>query len=162
VAAKKRNGHDPGAWRFLGPLERIARDPTATRELIESLIREYIARGEGPPDVLEMVRRHNVLPLHMDMGGCGALRPDGEIVEWTWDDPSGPAIDRDPTSRQATLFQGAVKYPSLRVLLPVRPAGAIECSGCKGTGRFILPDLEPSDSIICRCGGAGWLPEPEP
>jgi hypothetical protein len=49
------------------------------------------------------------------------------------------------------LHHGRQRYPWLAALLPPRPADALTCSNCGGTGTLALP-------ATCSCGGAGWVP----
>jgi hypothetical protein len=44
----------------------------------------------------------------------------------------------------------------LEPLFPARPGDARDCSPCRGTGAL------PIASLICYCGGAGWIPADDP
>jgi hypothetical protein len=46
-------------------------------------------------------------------------------------------------------------WPELAAFVPPRPADAVVCDVCAGTGH--LP-LDESALILCPCGGVGWVP----
>lgn len=102
----------------------------------------------------------NALPLLIDMGGCCALRPNGEIISVSWDDITDVQIETDKRLRNIVLFEGSKKYKGMEVLAPKRSVDALECPHCKGTGILELSRelgiTEPN--IKCYCGGLGWLP----
>jgi hypothetical protein len=57
--------------------------------IIEHLVDEFLA--DPSPDPLglrQIVSRVQMLPLFLDMGGCYALRPDGDLVSFAWDAPN--------------------------------------------------------------------------
>lgn len=96
---------------------------------------------------------HSALPLDMDSGGFHALRMDGSVVVFFWDEADIKRVESDPRQRYVALFQGAKKYPELRLLIPPRPTAAQTCSHCKGAGT--IPEMP---TLICYCGGLGWVP----
>jgi hypothetical protein len=140
-----------------------------SRELsgqIEAALREYVAgtvpdlvKFDEPLDVRRLAGELNMLPMLFDMGGCYGIRPSGEIVSFSWDEPHKLDVEEDPRIQNVVLFQGTKKYPALKDLMPVRSPDSITCSHCEGTGR--LKGLPEVNHIICYCGGLGWLPESE-
>jgi hypothetical protein len=52
------------------------------------------------------------------------------------------------------LAIGSNLYPELAVIRPVRPANAVPCTSCDGTGR--RPEWPAN--VLCGCGGLGWRP----
>jgi uncharacterized protein (TIGR02996 family) len=140
LAARERAllAHHTGQW-LGGRLQQFLAEPPIESPF-EDELRQFAAEQKA-------------LPLMTDMGGCFALRLDGEIISFAWDEPGSPGVERDTRVRQAVLFQGARKYPELRLLLPPRPAGSRECPRCQGAG---APPGFPS--LVCYCGGLGWLP----
>jgi uncharacterized protein (TIGR02996 family) len=130
------------AWKWLG----------ARRE-------QFLAQFPAFPqdrEARDFALVQNALPLWFDMGGCYALRLDGELVSFAWDDPGPPRIEWCERIHNVVLFHGAKKYPELRLLLPPRPVTSRVCPTCGGTG---TPANLPR--IVCHCGGLGWLPPAE-
>ena len=141
---------------------------SAQSKKIEAALRAYIANpepyligSENGFDLRGLAAELNALPMFLDFGGCYAIRVDGEIVSFVWDEPYSLKPENDPRIRNLVLFQGARKYPELDELVPKRPPEAEDCSHCGGTG--IEPMNEKlgfdEEMIICYCGGLGWLPE---
>ena len=142
--------------------------PPASSEKIETALNKFVANPEPyligfdePLDLRRLAAELKVLPMFLDFGGCYGVRPNGEIVSFSWDEPYKLEAENDPRVRNIVLFQGAKKYPELEELVPARPPDAVECPDCKGTGVFqglaehgIVPQ-----NIVCYCGGIGWLPE---
>ena len=132
------------------------------RALVEWKIFEFI---ENPPSNyachLDTVARVNALPLMFDWSGFMALRPDGHVVVVPYDDEPGPVQNvRDERMRHVGLFQGSKLHPELLFLAPRKPADAIECPDCRGTGKLAFGEgfEHFSERVICTCGGNGWLP----
>jgi hypothetical protein len=128
-------------------------------DTIVNLIASHSSQGPRMPEGLpDLARRLGVLPVMLDMGGCYAIRPTGEVVSWIWDEKDTLSIENSDLIRNVAFFQGGAKYPPLRPFLPARPLDAKRCTGCDGTGRLTgLPEPFPGQ-IVCQCGGAGWIP----
>jgi uncharacterized protein (TIGR02996 family) len=115
---------------------------------------------DGPPtkdpydrQVRILAAKYQVLPLLFDMAGWFALGRDGEVVSFQWDEPDSVRKEQDPRVRNIALYQGAKKFPELRLLLSPKPTWSRTCPTCGGTGTPLsLPE------IVCYCGGLGWLP----
>lgn len=103
-------------------------------------------------------RRNRALPLMLDVGGFYALDVEGAVVSFEWDalgsDPQ-MASDRE---RDIALVAGALRYPFLRPLLPVRSSRDGECAACKGTGIEPISAAAGLENVRCYCGGLGWIP----
>jgi hypothetical protein len=102
------------------------------------------------------VRVHNALPLYSDWTRTFAIREDGVLVHW--DTEEWPGIEEPSDRREVNLVlvQGAARYPELKGLIPARPDNALTCDSCQGSGH--IPGLpEELKSVICKCGGIGWL-----
>ena len=101
----------------------------------------------------------NALPLAFNFD-CYALKPDGEIIVFELDNPHKFETEKNPRIINTVLFQGIKKYPELIELMPIRSADDVECSHCNGTGIELLAEkLNLTDSIVCWCGGLGWIPK---
>jgi len=132
---------------------------TVPREVLEAELARYLASGsKEPPAAYAGAARHRVLPLVNDFMGCWALDMAGRLVFFAWDTPAEvePVSDHpmDAVGANAALALGSARFPALAVIRPVRPADAVPCTTCDGTGRLTgVPD-----NVICACGGLGWLP----
>jgi hypothetical protein len=126
-------------------------------ERIAELAQEYPTRADASPDLCELVAQENVLPLYCDMGGVLTIGINGDIRSFLWDDLLHGQIEHDPRIRNIALFQGSKKYPELKLLIE-KPEDARVCEFCNGSG--VAPgaiELD-TDSIVCYCGGLGWVP----
>jgi hypothetical protein len=128
------------------------------RTTIEGKIVESI---DGDPNILarRICTEAHALPLLFDFTAIMAIRPDGELV-WIDEDVSRVRLVEDERERTIGLFQGSLRDPDLGFLVPPRPADAVDCPDCRGTGRFPFKEGSEhlADRVICYCGGIGWLP----
>jgi len=103
------------------------------------------------------VAEHSALPLVRDWFSTVGLQADGEIVQWSTDDPREYDGSRPVEDRYlwlSSLVDAARRYPELRVLLPPRPAGARDCL-CLGHPQFA------DGRILCpECCGLRWVVDP--
>lgn len=130
----------------------------ALTERIKERIREFtLDPSPDPQGLRETVVRLNALPILFDMGGCFAVRPNGEVVSFAWDERDDVRVEDDLRIRNLALFQGSKKYPELEDLIE-KPSDATECPDCKGTGREPTAVKLGLDNLVCYCGGLGWLP----
>jgi len=106
-----------------------------------------------------VVLKLNVLPLVLDMGGCLAIKPEGEIISFAWDSEMDIQIELDERIRNIALFQGTAKYPELKAMIPARTKDAVDCPHCNGTGIEPLATELQITNIVCYCGGLGWIPQ---
>jgi uncharacterized protein (TIGR02996 family) len=135
------------------------REQTLLADAIGPLLRRRVseflqAATPGRIDVRPIAKRHMILPLLTDGGGCCASRMDGRLVVFLWDTPDELRAEDDPRIRNLCLFHGGSTYPELRVLLPPRPTGSPACPHCESTNKFRLT----VPNLVCYCGGLGWLP----
>lgn len=100
------------------------------------------------------VQRLKFLPLYFGWTALLGIRSDASLVRWDHDDDREVIHElRDPFLCRMTLVAGAKEYPELRALVPARTAESVTCDSCAGTGQLAgLPG-----SVICLCGGLGWL-----
>ncbi len=125
-------------------------------ERIRQRLAEYLADSAADPlDLRSVVAKVGALPLTLDMGGCLAIRADGEIISFRWDEPHDVKIERDVRWRNSALYQGSLKYPELAPLVPSRPTDATPCGDCAGIAATRAQGIK---NIVCYCGGLGWLP----
>jgi hypothetical protein len=101
-----------------------------------------------------VAERFDALPLCGDMGGCLALRVDGEVLAVGSDEAEGARVERLERIRNAALFQGSRRYPELAELVPLRPEGARTCPDCGGTGVGKVAREIGAANVVCYC--AGW------
>jgi hypothetical protein len=126
------------------------------RDVLETLLAGF----RGMPTELRVAGRHGALPLMTDFMGCWALTMSGQLAFIPHDAPEGLELVTDrPHPAEATgirvaLAVGSRRYPALASIQPVRPADAVACAACDGTGR--LPGWP--ENLLCACGGLGWLP----
>lgn len=142
-------------------------DSLISTEWIVSAIRDYIAEAgdaqyEMAAEVVTAVGTMNALPLWFDWNGGVAIRPDGELIGFSWEEPQLAKVETDPHLRFLACIEGAEKYAELVSLLPHRKADDRDCPSCNGTG--IIPGFEEHvlKNLRCYCGGAGWLPSNVP
>ena len=136
-------------------------------EWIVSAICDYIAEAKDAhygmaAEVATAVETMGALPLWCDWSGGIAIRPDGELIGFLWDEPQSAKLETDPHFRFLACVAGAEKYAELTSLLPKRTVDDRDCAACNGTG--IIPGVEEHDmkNLRCYCGGAGWLPSNVP
>ena len=126
---------------------------------IETRLNEYLRSTE--PDKLDLRRvaaELHALPLMLDMGGCLAIRPYGEIVSFAWDEEQNYVVERDRRLCNIALFQGSEKYPELLHLITPRTLLDKDCPHCDGTGIHPINATLRMGNILCYCGGLGWIP----
>ncbi len=135
------------------------------REQIERRIAEFIADSSSVyAHAFAAIARVNVLPLYFDWTAFMALRWDGQIVWVLYDDEPGEIeMIRDERLRNFGLFRATRLHPDLLFLSPPRPPDAIDCTDCMGTGKLTFPPGHEhlAETVICYCGGIGWLPHGE-
>jgi hypothetical protein len=105
--------------------------------------------------------RAYALPLCFEWTAFMALRLDGRVVSVPYEDEPGEIeVIEDERLRNLGLFQGTKRHPDLAFLIPRRPADAVDCPDCGGTGKLTFPSGSEhlSERILCSCGGVGWLP----
>jgi hypothetical protein len=109
-------------------------------------------------EVRKVATETNALPLHYGLGGGMALRPTGDLLEFSWANPRDTKEVDDPRLMNIALFQGSKKYPELEALVPTKPSNATVCPYCKGTGYPTSALNSNIENIVCYCGGLGWIP----
>jgi len=109
------------------------------------------------PQRAQLLRQLDALYLFATIGMEAVLKSDGTVlvaVDEDWDQPDRPAPLFRPATEQertASLVIAQKRIPELAQLLPPRPADAIECDKCRGSGYII-------QQVVCgNCGGMGWI-----
>jgi uncharacterized protein (TIGR02996 family) len=135
--------------------ERELRGPVVI-QLLGARLQQVLEEPGTDDPYDEQVRRfaadQKAVPMFKDMGGCVAIRMDGQVVSFVWDEPDKPRAVKDARIWQIALAAGAEKYPEVRLLLSLRPVSSRACPCCEGSGTHRIP------GIICYCGGLGWVP----
>lgn len=93
------------------------------REWIESAIQDYTAKAKGASHEMaasmgDAVPIIGALPLWADWNGGVAIRSDGELIGFLWDEPQSAKVEADPHLRFLACVTGAETYPELKALLP--------------------------------------------
>jgi hypothetical protein len=140
--------------------------------LIMKLIENYIAESQSNPlDLRQLAATEKVLPLISDWGGVFTISVSGDIIMFPFrvndegefvafpfaDHKEHPRLETDLRLRNNALFGGSRKYPDLEILVE-KPKDAKICPYCEGTGKDAYAEKLNTDSIVCYCGGLGWIP----
>ncbi len=125
------------------------------RGAIETRISEFLSADDPKFEwVKPAVRMHGFLPLYVGWVAVLGLRPDGSFVRWDYENDRATVKPlSDAYWQRMAICQGTRKYPELRALLPERPATALTCPACGGSGQ--MSGAPPQ--IVCQCGGTGWI-----
>ena len=134
--------------------------PVSSEWIVESTRRYIVEHSQKYPGVAAFIERLNGLPLYADMGGGVAIRADGELIGFVWDEPESIQRETDPHLIFLALVTGSERYPELASLSPQRTPNDRDCPSCGGTGRLLDLEAHGVDTthIRCYCGGTGWLP----
>jgi hypothetical protein len=129
-------------------------------EWISNATHSYIAKhARKHPEISAFVGTLEALPLFEDWGGGVAMRSDGELIGFLWDEPHSIKVETDPHLRFLALVIGSERYPELASFSPTRSQDDRDCPVCGGTGRVRGIEAYGIETTIrCYCGGAGWLP----
>lgn len=111
-------------------------------------------------DLRKLAAELNLLPAMLDIGGCYAIRSNGQIFSFPWDYPYELRPEDDPRIINTVLHEASQRYQELEGLKPKKPPDAQTCLHCKGTGDPLFgTELENKyNNIVCYCGNLGWLP----
>lgn len=126
----------------LGPI------PDSLREFI----RQLVANARSEP--FESDERLNGYVLTAGPSGCSYLTADGQV----WNSYYGDSITLVPDGplKVGLIAITVERVPELALWLPTRPAEALDCITCRGSGQWTLSS---SSKIQCpECNGMGWLP----
>lgn len=131
------------------------------RGRIQSLIHDYFTESSvEPPYLKTLAERYHVLPVYVGWTAFYGLRADGEVLLVPTEEEGDAQPEIEERIRRMAIFRGTKKYPELGPLIPERPVDAPDCPHCEGHGQIDFPGVE-ADTIICYCGGLGWLTREE-
>lgn len=119
----------------------------------------YIIGGDPALDLRVLAAELRLLPALLDSGGCFGLHPSGEVMSFPWDEPRVLRSEPEARVRNIVVYRASLKYPSLAALVPHRPANAVTCPSCGGSGRCLDLPVRLAEYVVCSCGGLGWLAE---
>jgi len=96
-----------------------------------------------------------VLPITDDRDRDFGIRlSDGRVVSFTRTEPYDVRLVDVPNAALALLAHAWTRFPELAPLVPLRPAEAVDCPSCNGSG--VLRHGEAPSGFSCYCGGVGW------
>ena len=105
-------------------------------------------------------RARGLYPAYCDMSGAGiAVDRGGEI--WYSESPeTWTNVERvaEPDVRFAALGVALARHPELAHLRPQRGPDDPVCPLCGGRGSPVQFPPRVRRSIVCQCGGLGWIP----
>lgn len=149
------------------PSTRTA-SPTLWLELTRRLDAYRARPDEGAFGDLPEAAQLGAFPVLYDLWAIVLLRPDGAVYDFDTQDDSvrelGEGVERWMALRRIAR---RLALPALLELLPERPAGAVDCGTCGGTGYrevstpdggTFLADFETPVPLPCpACGSLGWV-----
>jgi hypothetical protein len=108
------------------------------------------------PTAAEWLREVDAVYLYGSIGVEAVLKRDGTVrlrlEEWPDLRPHTERV-ATPAERLEAIALGAMEFPQLKELLPVRPTDAPDCPACGGSGEYSL-----AKGVLCpQCAGAGWV-----
>jgi hypothetical protein len=128
----------------------------------ENLIPELRHLRARQRDWSTLIEAEDVVHLFYGLGPARFLAFDGRVLvdPTDWDDTDAYEVT-DPKEAWSAIVVGAKVwgFPDLLRLLPDRPASALDCIQCKGTGWVSWVDPVGNEGrVVCRdqCGGLGW------
>ena len=97
-----------------------------------------------------------IIPITDDRDREFGIRlSDGKVVSFSRHEPFDLKVVALPNAELAVLAHAWTRFPELAPLVPVRPADAISCPACDGSGS--IKHGERPSGFSCYCGGIGWL-----
>lgn len=110
----------------------------------------------------DVIDAENVVHLYLGLGPAWFLTLDGRILvdNYEWDGTGAYEVT-DPKEACLCVVIGAMilDCPELLRILPERPADAIDCPKCGGSG-WLIRSPDGRRGVACGevCGGLGWIP----
>lgn len=119
-----------------------------------------------------IVRATQGLPVYKSLGGCLALRPDGEVAIFDWLGEGVRVMGAEPDDAEwigVAYIMAGLRITGLEGLVPERPDDAAICPECRGSGSGLeklvesgviseeeAAGLDEGGVFHCRCCGLGW------
>jgi len=129
------------------------------RHLLEAIAADPVESERRWPNASKFATEYahsQQLLLACDWTADFVLNTEGDVEVVDTED-GGPNKAATEDERRVALFRAIARYPQLVSMLPQRPATAITCEVCEGSGVPEVVWTQPSfRSIVCSCGGAGW------
>ena len=123
------------------------------RRSLDSFLEDATVRASA---LGHLAKELAVLPITDDWERDFGIRlSDGKVVSFNRDEPFDLKVVTVPNAELAVLGHAWTKFPELAPLVPTRPADAIDCPACEGSG-LIRHGSRPV-AFSCYCGGLGWL-----
>lgn len=122
-------------------------------------LRDLQSQQNYPDEILES---EDAVVMTLGLGPAMCLAFDGRVIVHDYMDDERPRQSSDPKEAFSAIVIGAKvrKAPELLSLLLQRPANALDCADCEGSGwRQFGKDVEGKPiEVVCRgCGGTGWV-----
>ena len=126
------------------------------RARLGRLLNHFLEDDSPAARALQHVARElAVLPITDDRDrDFGVRLSDGRVVSFNRTEPYDLRVVNVPNAELALLAHAWIRFPELAPLVPLRPADAIDCPACKGSG--VCPHNEQLLGVSCYCGGVGW------
>jgi len=142
----------------IGERERGEAPVEALATIIGDLVRQLCSGEiEDRFGLRGWAARHGALPAMADMGGAFALTDRARIVSFAWDREDDTREETEPRLCRMVLFRASLLYTALAPFVPRRPDQAHDCPHCGGTGKVKGIPEDVAESLVCYCGGIGWL-----
>jgi hypothetical protein len=122
--------------------------PEVIRVAMEAVLADLERHWPGRADVVALARQHGVVPEWLSDDAFAGINFDGRVVFVEFAPPHAVIPVREDSMRRGTLNEVATRYPSLQDFKPERPADAVACAMCQGSGVI--------EEGRCLCFGLGW------
>lgn len=110
----------------------------------------------------DLIEAEEVIHLYLGLGPARFLTFDGRVLvdNYDWDGTGAYEVSEPKKACVAVVHAAAsLGFPDLLRVLPERPAHAVDCPRCGGSG-WLCRSANGRSGVVCEehCGGLGWLP----